>query len=140
MRRTRGRNGKYSTIVFPYDRMCSLTTECVLLYYQENQRAQRYLMSLLQNVFPYDRMCSLTTECVPLRQNVFLYDRMCSLVLSGGPESATVSHVPTIECVPLRQNVFSCTIRERNARPSDRFTTEIYDQMCPPSIECVLLV
>ena len=33
--------------VFSYYRMCSLTTECVLL---------------LQNVFSYYRMCSLTTD------------------------------------------------------------------------------
>ena len=33
--------------MFSYDRMCSLTAECVLL---------------LQNVFSYYRMCSLTIE------------------------------------------------------------------------------
>ena len=44
-----------------YYRMCSLTTECVLL---------------LQNVFSYYRMCSLTTECVLSLQSVFSYERM----------------------------------------------------------------
>ena len=38
--------------MFTYDRMCSLTIECVLLPY---------------NVFTCDRMCSLTIECVLLQ-------------------------------------------------------------------------
>jgi len=42
-------NANLKQNVFSYYRMCSLTTECVVL---------------LQNAFAYYRMCSLTTECV----------------------------------------------------------------------------
>jgi len=74
-------------------RMCSLTTECVLLL-QNVCSFTTECGLLLQNVFPhrpaqratplvapllsYYRMCSLTTECVLLQQNVASYYRMCS--------------------------------------------------------------
>ena len=65
-------NDQKAMNVFSCYRMCSLTTEYVLL---------------LQNVFSYYRMCSLTIECVLLLQNVFSYYRMCSLTIgAGGPE------------------------------------------------------
>ena len=47
-----------------YDRMCSLTTECVLFLVK-----QTWAMKL--NMVWYDRMCSPTIECVLLLQNVF---------------------------------------------------------------------
>jgi len=61
-------------------RVCSLTTECVLL---------------LQNVFSYYRMCSLTMECVLLLWNVFSYRRPppCPSLVSKRAHSVVREHI-----------------------------------------------
>ena len=77
--------------VFSYYRMCSLTTECVLLTHRapcwaswrtwgisRARTTSTPRRSLRLSRYCY-RTCSLTTECVLLIQNVFCYDRMCSL-------------------------------------------------------------
>ena len=64
-----------------YYRMCSLTTECVLLLQNVFSYYKRVWRSVLQK---YYRMCSLTTECVLLLQNVFsYYKRVWRAVLLG---------------------------------------------------------
>ena len=56
----RGEHGGRLQNVFSDYRMCSLTTECVLLP-EKGEHGGR-----LQNVFSDYRMCSLTIECVLL--------------------------------------------------------------------------
>jgi hypothetical protein len=109
--------------VFSYYRMCSLTTECVLLlqnvlsYYRMCSLTKGYGLRRphrTQNVLSYYRMCSLTTECVLLLQNVFSYYRMCFLTTAqdtGLVHCGVFSYYRmcslTTECVLLLQNVFS---------------------------------
>ena len=60
-------------VLVTIDRMCSLTTECVLLLWNVFSYYIGLACVLGEHLAAFYRMCSLTIECVLLLWNVFSY-------------------------------------------------------------------